>query len=279
MSTHKVIKAKQFDQDVPIEFFMLEDNSHLFNFDYHYQCNFYQIYWFTQTKETTQKVDFESYPISDDQIWVIYPGQMHNINPDGVKGYFISVNKDFFNRILAKEFNEHKFRFNPPLWFELSEDKKDVFKAIMFLFQQEWDTQKRTYILEKYLNIYISHIQGLKELSQDNPLIDTRVLKLLELVEENYTVHHPTAFYADKIALSVKRMNELVVKATDYTLNQHIHNRILLEAKRLIGYSDLNIQEISAELGFSEANYFNRFFKKSTGVAPLAFRENVKKVQ
>ncbi|WP_408583011.1 helix-turn-helix domain-containing protein [Myroides odoratimimus] len=58
-----------------------------------------------------------------------------------------------------------------------------------------------------------------------------------------------------------------------------MHNRILLEAKRLIGYSDLNIQEISAELGFSEVNYFNRFFKKSTGVAPLAFRENVKKVQ
>ncbi|MGL4581906.1 MAG: helix-turn-helix domain-containing protein [Flavobacterium sp.] len=274
MPKHKVIKAQQFDKDVPIEFFRLEDNIELFNFDYHYQCNFYQIYWFTQTNDTYQKVDFESYHIADNQIWVIYPGQMHNINPNGVKGYFISVNKDFFNRILAKEFKEHKFRLHPPLWFELSEDKKTIFEALMFLFRQEWDTSKRTYVLEKYLNLYITHIQDLKELSQDNPLMDTRVLKLLELVEEHYTAHYPTAFYADKIALSVKRMNELVVKATDYTLNQHIHNRLLLEAKRLIGYSNLNIQEISAELGFSEVNYFNRFFKKSTGVAPLTFRDN-----
>lgn len=279
MTTHKVIKAQQFDKDVPIEFFRLEDKIELFNFDYHYQCNFYQIYWFTQTNNTCQKVDFESYSIAHNQIWVIYPGQMHNIDPSGIKGYFISVNKDYFNRIIAKEFKEHKFRINPPLWFELTQEKKEVFLALMFLFKQEWDGLKRTFILEKYLSLYINHIQDLKELSKDNPLMDNRVLKLLELVEQYYTKQYPTSFYADKIALSVKRMNELVVKATDFTLNQHIHNRLILEAKRLIGYSDLNIQEISSELGYSEVNYFNRFFKKHTGITPLSFRENVKKVQ
>ncbi|MCC9043693.1 AraC family transcriptional regulator [Myroides sp. M-43] len=279
MSKQQVVKVQQFDKDVPIEFFKLEDNIELFNFDYHYQCNFYQIYWFTKTQNSSQLVDFESYNIADDQIWVIYPGQMHNIDPTGIKGYFLSVNKDYFNRIIAQEFKQQKFRLNPPLWFELSKDKKALFNAIMILFEQEWNTPKRTVVLEKYLSIYITHIQDLKELSQDNPLMDTRVLKLLELVEEHYTKPYPTSFYAEKIALSVKRMNELVVKSTEMTLNQHIQNRLLLEAKRLIGFSDLNIQEISAELGYSEVNYFNRFFKKQTGMTPLGFRANVKKVQ
>lgn len=279
MSKQQVIKAQQFDQNVPIEFFMIEDNIELFNFDYHYQCNFYQIYWFTQADNASQQVDFESYNITTDQIWVIYPGQMHNINPSGIKGYFISVNKDYFNRMIAQEFKEQKFRLNPPLWFELSEEKKVIFTALMTLFKEEWNTQKRTLVLEKYLNLYITHVQGLKELSSDNQLIDTRVLKVLELVEEHYTMHYPTSFYAEKIALSVKRMNELVVKSTESTLNQHIHNRLLLEAKRLIGYSELNIQQIAEELGFSEVNYFNRFFKNNSGLTPLEFRKQVKKVQ
>jgi len=278
MAKHKVIKAQQFDQNIPIEFFRFEDHVDLFNFDYHYQCNFYQIYWFTKTDNTYQMIDFESYSISENQIWVIYPGQMHNINPIDVKAYLISVNKDYFNRIISKELKEHTFHLTPPLWFELSQDDIIIFKSLMLLFQQEWDTHKRTTILEKYLQLYILHIQGLKELSQDNPFMDNRVLKLLDLVEEHYASHFPISFYADKIALSVKRMNELVVKATDYTLSQHLHKRILLEAKRLIGYSDLNIQEISAELGFNEVNYFNRFFKKNTGLTPLSFRKEVKKV-
>jgi AraC-like DNA-binding protein len=279
MSKQQVIKAQQFDQNVPIEFFMIEDNIELFNFDYHYQCNFYQIYWFTQADNASQQVDFESYNITTDQIWVIYPGQMHNINPSGIKGYFVSVNKDYFNRMIAQEFKEQKFRLNPPLWFELSEEKKVIFTALMTLFKEEWNTQKRTLVLEKYLNLYITHVQDLKELSSDNQLIDTRVLKVLELVEEHYTMHYPTSFYAEKIALSVKRMNELVVKSTESTLNQHIHNRLLLEAKRLIGYSELNIQQIAEELGFSEVNYFNRFFKNNSGLTPLEFRKQVKKVQ
>ncbi|KUF42557.1 helix-turn-helix domain-containing protein [Myroides marinus] len=279
MPKQKIVKAEQFDKDVPIEFFMIEDNIELFNLDYHYQCNFYQIYWFTKANNTLQQVDFKSYEITKDQIWVIYPGQMHNINPTGVEGYFLSINKDYFNRIITQEFKEQSFRLNPPLWFELSEDKKELFKAIMFLFKQEWDSQKRTLVLEKYLSIYITHIQDLKELSKENPLIDTRVHKLLELVEKHYASHSPTSFYADKIALSVKRMNELVVKSTESTLNQHIHNRLLLEAKRLIGYSELNIQQIAEELGYSEVNYFNRFFKKNSGLTPLEFRKQVKKVQ
>ncbi|MDM1398112.1 helix-turn-helix transcriptional regulator [Myroides odoratimimus] len=279
MSKQQIVKAQQFDQNVPIEFFMIEDNIELFNFDYHYQCNFYQIYWFTQADNASQQVDFESYDITADQIWVIYPGQMHNINPSGIKGYFVSVNKDYFNRIIAQEFKEQKFRLTPPLWFKLTEDKKVVFTALMTLFKEEWNTQKRTLVLEKYLNLYITHVQCLKELSSDNQLMDTRVLKVLELIEEHYTQHYPNSFYADKIALSVKRMNELVVRSTEQTLNQHIHNRLLLEAKRLIGYSELNIQQIAEELGFSEVNYFNRFFKKNSGVTPLEFRKKVKKVQ
>ncbi|MDR2221853.1 MAG: helix-turn-helix domain-containing protein [Flavobacteriaceae bacterium] len=279
MPKQKVIKVQQFDQNIPIEFYTIEDNLDLFDFDYHYQYNFYQIYWFTETSDSTQQIDFDNYALANHQIWIIYPGQVQYFNPTGIKGYYLAIDKDYFNRIINQEITENKLHIAPPLWFELTTDKISLFEALMHLFKQEWNTSKRTSMLEKYLGIYLHHIQDLKELSTYRQPSDNRVQFLLQQVELNYTSHQTNNFYANKIALSVKRMNELLVEATQRTISQHIHNRLLLEAKRLIGYSDLTIQQISSELGFSEVNYFNRFFKKHTALTPLSFRKKVKKVQ
>ncbi|MDR0230341.1 MAG: helix-turn-helix domain-containing protein [Flavobacteriaceae bacterium] len=279
MPKQKVIKVQQFDKNIPIECYTIEDNIELFDFSYHYQYNFYQIYWFTEICNSEHQIDFESYPIGKQQIWIIYPGQVQYFNPTGIKGYYLAIDKDYFNRIISQEIQEIKLHFTPPIWYELTESKIPLFKALMYLFEEEWHTHKRTSLLEKYLTIYLHHIQDLKELSTHRHPTDNRVQFLLQQVELYYATHQNNEFYANKVSLSVKRMNELLVNATQYTLNQHIHNRLLLEAKRLIGYSDLTIQQIASELGFNEVNYFNRFFKKRLTLTPLEFRKKVKKVQ
>lgn len=50
------------------------------------------------------------------------------------------------------------------------------------------------------------------------------------------------------------------------------HSRLLLEGKRLLTYTLKSIAEISHALGFSEPSYFNRFFKRNTGLTPRQFR-------
>lgn len=279
MPKQKVVKVQQFDKEIPIEFYVIEDSFDLFDFTYHYQYNFYQIYWFTEAIDIEQHIDFETYTINKNQIWIVYPGQVQFFDPTNTKGYYLAIDKDYFNRIMNLELREHKLRFSPPLWFALDTDKELLFEALMYLFRSEWNGEKRTELLEKYLSIYVHHIQDLKELSTYKQVSDNRVQRVLQLVETNFTSHQPNAFYADKIALSVKRMNEILVDATQQTLNQHLQQRLLLEAKRLIGYTSLTIQEIAAELGFKEVNYFNRFFKKNIDATPLEFRNKVKKVQ
>ena len=54
-----------------------------------------------------------------------------------------------------------------------------------------------------------------------------------------------------------------------------INERLVLEAKREIGYVRKPIKEISYELGFSEPAYFTRFFGKQTGYAPEDFRRRI----
>lgn len=53
---------------------------------------------------------------------------------------------------------------------------------------------------------------------------------------------------------------------------KHVHERLVLEARRLLFYTDQSLKEIAFGLGFSEASYFSRFFKRETDLTPLAYR-------
>jgi len=59
---------------------------------------------------------------------------------------------------------------------------------------------------------------------------------------------------------------------------KHIHERQLLEAKRLLFHANNSLKEIAFDLGFSDASYFNRFFKRETGVTPAEYRADIRKM-
>ncbi|WP_228377142.1 helix-turn-helix domain-containing protein [Chryseobacterium sp. FH2] len=59
---------------------------------------------------------------------------------------------------------------------------------------------------------------------------------------------------------------------TGLSVSQHIQNRIVLEAKRLLYHTDKSVKEISFELGYDDYPYFSRFFTKAAGMSALKFR-------
>jgi AraC-like DNA-binding protein len=54
-----------------------------------------------------------------------------------------------------------------------------------------------------------------------------------------------------------------------------IDERLVLEAKRLILFSSMNIKEIAFELGYEEHSYFSKVFKRVTGLIPSSFRDRM----
>jgi AraC family transcriptional activator of pobA len=51
-----------------------------------------------------------------------------------------------------------------------------------------------------------------------------------------------------------------------------VHERVLLEAKRSLTYSNLGIAAIGYDLGFLDPGYFSRFFAQRVGESPAQFR-------
>jgi len=55
----------------------------------------------------------------------------------------------------------------------------------------------------------------------------------------------------------------------------HLHDRQVLEAKRLLYNTGMSVKEIAFNLGFKDSSYFIRFFKRMTSVTPLSYRTDI----
>lgn len=138
-------------------------------------------------------------------------------------------------------------------------------------------------LLRNYLIELIHYGQKLKPLDS---LIDTmnassRITSLfLELLERQFPIESSTQAlllrnpkdYAQTLNVHVNHLNKTLKERTGKTTTEIITSRILQESKILLKNTKWNISEISNCLGFEEVAHFSNFFKKQSGISPLAFR-------
>lgn len=103
----------------------------------------------------------------------------------------------------------------------------------------------------------------------------------LELLERQFPIESLTrrftlrsaGDFARQLSVHVNYLNRCVREATGKTTTAHITERLTGEARALLRHTDWNVAEIGYSLGFDEPAHFNHFFKKQTGLAPLAVRQ------
>lgn len=95
----------------------------------------------------------------------------------------------------------------------------------------------------------------------------------IKLVEQHYLEHPTVEALAHRIGLSSVHLNTLCRELAGQTALQIIHQRLMLEAKRNLIYTNISISQLSDNLGFSDPTYFSRFFKRLSGQTPNAFRQ------
>ena len=94
------------------------------------------------------------------------------------------------------------------------------------------------------------------------------------LVEQHFKTEHSVAFYANKLFKSPKTLSNNFAKLNRSPL-QIIHQRIVLETKRLLTYTDKTAKEIAYDVGFEDASHLSRLFKKYTSQSPSEFKRGL----
>lgn len=100
------------------------------------------------------------------------------------------------------------------------------------------------------------------------------VRSFLQLLHANYASHRTVLFYADKLCLSPKYLGNVVREVTGHSAAEWIDHIVILEAKNLLRYSGLNIQQVAYRLNFSSQGSFGKYFKHFTGLSPTEFQKS-----
>lgn len=135
-----------------------------------------------------------------------------------------------------------------------------------------------TAVVKAYLQLILALCSKIKskEISiAEEKTTNHPLMKFKTLLENNFHKERQPSFYAEQMGLSPNNFSKICKQHFLKSPSTLIHQRVILECKKLIHLSYKSMKEIAAELNFDDENYFSRYFKKHTGITPTAFRENV----
>lgn len=232
----------------------------------------------------------QEYDFDEGVLSFIAPGQVFSFDPGlnhSLSGFLLLFHADFlYNTPLYKEIKNYEFfnyAANEALF--LSDKEETNLKEIVLKIKSEYNsnmdqfsenlitTQLQSFLI--YADRYYNR-QFITRKKTNHIVLN----KLEELLDNYYSSDEviskglPTvAYVSDSLHVSANYLSRLLKTVTGKTTQQHIHDKLIEEAKIKLFTTNLSISEISNALGFEHSQSFSKLFKAKTSLTPLAFRE------
>jgi AraC family transcriptional regulator, transcriptional activator of pobA len=227
-------------------------------------------------------IDFKAFEVQRGSLFFLAPGQTHSwVLSDDADGYIFFHTKEFYNLHFITGMSEFPF-FSPlrnhcamVLGSSVQLQETESRFARILEEHQSARIKRNDFILSIINQLYISFERA----SADNtaPDIDrqhTYYVKFREfetLVGQHFKSEKSAEKYAGMMHITAKHLNRINKAITGKTTTDIIVDRVLLEAKRMLIYSESNLNEIAFMLGYDDYAYFSRVFRKRVGVSPRGF--------
>lgn len=231
-------------------------------------------------------IDFNHYKINKPSLFFL-TNQHLNIQKGKGELLFLFYNRDFYCiQIHDKEVACDGLLFHNVFEIPFVELDQSETALIKDLFQNIKDELKwKDSSAEEMIRTYVKQIiiRATRKWKKQNLDNDTLKIPGSELdifrdfsrhLEIHFREKHHVADYAELLHMAPKTLTHKFKNLNLDSPNQFIINRILLEAKRLLFYTDKPVKEIAYDLGYEDPAYFNRLFTNKTGNTPANFKKN-----
>lgn len=234
-----------------------------------------------QKGKGAHEIDFTTYTVCDNSIFLLRPGQVHQLElKAGSTGYLLEFDKDFYPA--NHKSSNQRFRKASTINFckpETSRFKK-IHSLLNYIFGEYTAKQEGYWDVIK-ANLDILFIEFLRQSRSPrgkppniNPYSQERLEEFLSLLEIHITSFKQVSQYADLLNLSTYQLNAITKATVGKTASELINEHIILEAKRHLLATSHQVKDIAYDLGYEDVSYFIRFFRKHTGYSPETFRRN-----
>jgi AraC family transcriptional regulator, transcriptional activator of pobA len=229
------------------------------------------------------EIDFIQYEAHDHTVFIIRPGQVHRLELSvGSTGFLMEFDRTFYqpkNTITDQRWKKATSKNH----CEVDAGRFLKLHSILSSIMNEHSTKQEGYVEAIKANLDLFFIEYIRQsrnpgvtAENENGYIHDRFEHFVQLLEANIGTMKNVAQYAGLLNLSMYQLNAITKAAVGKTVSALINEQIILEAKRYLLATPDQIKDIADHLGYEDASYFIRFFKKQTGVSPEAFRKNFK---
>jgi AraC family transcriptional regulator, transcriptional activator of pobA len=227
-------------------------------------------------------LDFVEYPIVKNSIHIVFPTQIHLLKRAGARGKIVICQKDFMN-LLSRAYSAQLYQqyFASPFIVFQEDHFQEISRIILTLDAELKEARPlSTEVCRNYMSIFITWCirqQAEKPTTEVTNLPYSQhqmemYRRFMGLLEEHFLEKPNVAFYASQLTVTPKVLNNCISKVTGKTCTELVQERTLVEAKRLLLYSDESSKEIAYTLNFKDSSYFTRFFTKMEGKTPKEFK-------
>jgi AraC family transcriptional activator of pobA len=238
------------------------------------------ILWF-RTDHNEFIIDGKEYSFSKNQI--IFLTEFHKVTAKkkGITNY-LSFNRSFYCVID----HDTEVSCKGVLFFgssqlpiiQIPNQEIEHFETLWKMFTIEMNSKDNLQfaMLQMMLKRYLILCTRLYKTQQQFPMekMDSDIVRDFNfLVEQHFKTKHTVAEYADLLNKSPKTISNTFLKIDSKSPLKYIQERIMLEARRQLYYTNKPIKEIAYEIGYKDIQTFSRFFKVQEGISPKEYKE------
>lgn len=237
--------------------------------------------------ETSLTSNLQEFRLKKDSLFIFSPKHILQVQSNNrFKAHLIAIAPDFLKRINidTKRMMPLFLQFGSLPCMELTQAESQSLRSFISMVEQELKGSETDFSSEIIGGLIAATIYKVGDILThyltEHPEVDSPIhnraeeyfRQFTELLGEHYKHERSVGFYARQLCITPKYLTTLIKRISGKSVSEWIDNYVILEAKTLLKYSNMSVQEIAYYLNFPNQSFFGSYFKRNAGMSPSQYK-------